>query len=59
VEITQENVKDGEITTFGEGYLDYLFGKCLHENPYQDYGDDESDDLRYYEWYDGWVAANK
>jgi hypothetical protein len=55
---TQDNVDDGEITPFREGFLSYMFGKGLHTNPYEAYGD-ENDDLRYYEWYDGWVSAEK
>jgi hypothetical protein len=54
---TQDDVDDGEITPFREGFLSYMFGWHLQQNPYKAYGDNDIDDKRYYDWYDGWKSA--
>lgn len=48
-----------DFNEFNEGYVDYLFGRKLHHNPYTAYGDEELDDPRYYMWYDGWNKAQR
>lgn len=54
---TQDDFGDDTITPYREGFIDYMFGHFLHQNPYHAYGDVELDDPRYYEWYDGWHMA--
>lgn len=56
---TQDDVADGPITPFREGFLAFMFGQELHQNPYEAHGDEGIDDMRYYEWYDGWNSAQQ
>lgn len=56
---TQDEVDDGPITPYREGFLSYMFGHLFHQNPYKAYGDTDADDNRYYEWFDGWNSARE
>lgn len=57
IDLTQDDVDDGPITPYREGFLDYMLGKFLWQNPYNSYGDIYDDDPDYYQWYDGWRDA--
>lgn len=57
--LTQDDFDDGGFTTYNEGFVAYMFGEHLHQNPYKAYSDVEVDQHEYYEWFDGWIAAQR
>jgi hypothetical protein len=58
--LTQDDVNDGPFTEFNEGFVSYMFGQFLHENPYcgTDYNNDEAV-KSYVMWHDGWMSAKE
>ncbi len=52
---TQDDIDDSVFTEYNEGFVSYMFGKFLHNNPYHCLTD-ESTKL-YCMWYDGWQDA--
>lgn len=51
--LTQDDVDDSEFTEYNEGFVAYMFGHFLYENPYN------SATGQYCLWHDGWNDALK
>jgi hypothetical protein len=58
--LTQDDVDDRSFTEFNEGFVSYMFGQCLNENPYSGLDYDNSDGaISYVMWYEGWMSAKE
>lgn len=50
--LTQDDFPNDEYTEFNEGFVSYMFGHFLWENPYN-----STCYKSYLMWYDGWQAG--
>ena len=55
---TQDDVDDGPLTEYNEGFIAFMFGHFLHENPYNG-SCPEPEDTRYFIFVGGWQDAKK
>lgn len=53
---TQDDFDDKGYTEYNEGFVSYMFGHFLHENPYNGLFEQEKE---YVMWYEGWNDALK
>lgn len=54
---TQDDFDD-TFTEFNQGFVSYMMGKYLHENPYCGLDSDNNEDMQSYVlWFDGWMSA--
>ena len=57
---TQDDVDDGPMTEFNEGFVSYVFGHYCHENPYNGATYEDPHEVeRYVMWFGGWQAAKE
>ena len=58
--LTQDDIIDGPFTEFNEGFVSYMFGQCLHENPYCGRNYDNNEAVQsYVMWSNGWESAKE
>jgi hypothetical protein len=58
--LTQDDVDDSTFTEFNTGFVSYMFGHFLHENPYDGCDGSYSEDVKSYDmWHDGWMSARE
>jgi hypothetical protein len=57
---TQDDFGDDTFTEFNEGFVSYIFGHYLHENPYKNLDNDNDEEMKHYVmWFDGWTSAKE